>query len=84
MSETVRLTVNNTKSPIPEEELEQVFEQFYRVEKSRSQEFGGCGLGLTIVREIIRLHGGQVSLKNEPPDKISLSIILPHSFKKST
>ncbi|MCD6430502.1 MAG: HAMP domain-containing protein [Deltaproteobacteria bacterium] len=83
MPETVRLIITNSGSPIPKEELGQVFEQFYRVEKSRSQEFGGCGLGLTIVREIVNLHGGQVSLNNEPPDKISLSIILPHSFKKS-
>ena len=83
-SETIRLSVTNSGSPIPEKELEQVFEQFYRVEKSRSQEFGGCGLGLTIVREIVRLHGGQISLENEPPDKICLSIILPLSFKKST
>ena len=82
MPETVRLTITNSGSPIQKEELGQVFEQFYRVEKSRSQEFGGCGLGLTIVREIVNLHGGQVSLNNDPPDKISLSIILPHSFKK--
>jgi len=82
LPETVRLTVTNTALPIPEDDLEQVFEQFYRVEKSRSQEFGGCGLGLTIVREIVRLHGGQVVLVNETPDKISLSITLPHSFKK--
>ncbi len=82
LPETVRLTVTNTASQIPEDDLEHVFEQFYRVEKSRSKEFGGCGLGLTIVREIVRLHGGQVSMKNEPPDKISLSIILPQSFKK--
>ena len=80
--ETVGLSVTNTGSPIPKEDLEHVFDQFYRVEKSRSHEFGGCGLGLTIVRKIVRLHGGQVSMKNEPPDKISLSIILPLTFKK--
>ncbi|MCD6534672.1 MAG: HAMP domain-containing protein [Deltaproteobacteria bacterium] len=79
MSETVRLTVTNTGTAIPEDELEHVFEQFYRVEKSRSKEFGGCGLGLTIVRKIVKLHGGRISLNNKLPDKISLSIILPHN-----
>lgn len=82
MPETVRLTVTNSGTPIPKEDLEQVFDQFYRVEKSRSKEFGGCGLGLTIVREIIRLHGGLISLSNEAPDKISVLIILPDAFKK--
>ncbi len=73
----IRLTVTNTGAPIPKTDLEQVFEQFYRVEKSRSKELGGCGLGLTIIREIVKLHNGQVALNNESPDKISLKIILP-------
>ena len=79
---TIRLTVSNTGLPVPKDDLEQVFDQFYRVEKSRSQEFGGCGLGLTIVKEIIRLHGGRISLENEPPDKIRVTVILP--LKKPT
>ncbi|MCD6292503.1 MAG: HAMP domain-containing histidine kinase [Deltaproteobacteria bacterium] len=78
----IQLTVTNTGVQIAETDLEQIFEQFYRVEKSRSQELGGCGLGLTIVREIVKLHGGRVSLKNVPPDKICLTIILPFSLKK--
>ncbi len=77
LTNTIQLNVTNSGTPIPKEDLEHVFDQFYRVEKSRSQEFGGCGLGLTIVREIIGLHGGRVSLENEPPDKIVLTITLP-------
>jgi len=57
---------NRVPEAIPEEELEKLFEQFYRLEKSRSREFGGCGLGLTIVKEIITLHQGDIRLENRP------------------
>ncbi|EKE18170.1 MAG: two-component sensor histidine kinase, partial [uncultured bacterium] len=45
-------------------ELERVFEPFYRLESSRSRETGGVGLGLAIVRQIARGHGGKVTLEN--------------------
>ncbi len=49
---------------IPDAELEQVFEPFFRLEKSRSRETGGTGLGLSIARTIVRAHGGDVRLSN--------------------
>ena len=58
-------------------ELKKVFEQFYRVEKSRSLEFGGCGLGLTIVREIVNLHGGKVDMENDPSGRVQVVVQLP-------
>jgi two-component system OmpR family sensor kinase len=42
-----------------------VFEQFYRVEKSRSSQYGGSGLGLTIVKRIIELHRGDITIESE-------------------
>jgi len=71
------LKVANESPPIPENELKKVFEQFYRVEKSRSLEFGGCGLGLTIVREIVNLHGGKVEMKNDPAGMVLVVVQLP-------
>ena len=45
---------------IPKEELPYIFEKFYRVEQSRSEETGGTGLGLAIARDIVQLHGGVI------------------------
>lgn len=60
----VILTIANTGPEIPAEDLPRIFDQFYRVEKSRSQSFGGVGLGLTIVRRIVELHGGSISVSS--------------------
>ncbi|MBU1565413.1 MAG: HAMP domain-containing protein [Proteobacteria bacterium] len=56
------LTITNTGLEIPANDLPRIFDQFYRVEKSRSQSFGGAGLGLTIVRRIVELHGGNINV----------------------
>ena len=55
----VRLLVSNTGEGIAAEDLPRIFERFYRGEKSRSRETGGAGIGLSIVREIARAHGGE-------------------------
>ena len=77
LDERLYLEVGNRGQDIPELELKRVFEQFYRVEKSRSKDFGGCGLGLTIVKEIVSLHGGEISLRNEPSGWIKVVVQLP-------
>ena len=74
---TVSLEISNGSPTIPEAELKQIFEQFHRIEKSRSQEFGGCGLGLTIVREIVNLHGGKIQIRNEEPARIRVIVQFP-------
>ena len=71
------ITCLNTGSGIPTEELDRVFEQFYRVEKSRSLEYGGSGLGLAIVRQIVRLHGGEVQMESSPGVWNRIHINLP-------
>lgn len=55
------LEVSNEGEPIAEEDLNRVFEQFYRVDRSRSRSTGGAGLGLTIVKRLVEAHGGTVS-----------------------
>jgi signal transduction histidine kinase len=62
---------------IPEAELEQAFEPFYRGEASRSRETGGTGLGLGIARNIARGHGGELMLKNRPEGGLEAVIRLP-------
>ena len=62
----VHLSVEDTGSGIPEELKERVFEPFFRVDKSRSRELGGVGLGLALVREIVRVHDGSITVRSNP------------------
>jgi len=73
----IRLSLSNTGPGIPQSDLPRVFDQFYRVEKSRSAAHGGAGLGLSIVREIIRLHKGDVTMESIPGKWTCVNIILP-------
>ena len=60
----VYLSVEDTGSGIPRELRERVFEPFFRVDKSRSRELGGVGLGLALVHEIVRVHDGSICIKS--------------------
>ena len=60
----VYLSVEDTGSGIPKELRDRVFEPFFRVDKSRSRELGGVGLGLALVREIVRVHDGSICIKS--------------------
>ena len=60
----VYLSVEDTGNGIPKELRERVFEPFFRVDKSRSRELGGVGLGLALVREIVRVHDGSICIKS--------------------
>ncbi len=72
----LHLTIANTGPEIPAADLPRILDQFYRVEKSRSQLFGGVGLGLTIVRRIIDLHGGSIAITSSG-GWTSCNIVLP-------
>lgn len=63
-SKHVYLSVEDTGSGIPKELRERVFEPFFRVDKSRSRELGGVGLGLALVHEIVRVHDGSICIKS--------------------
>ncbi|MFB4169940.1 ATP-binding protein [Virgibacillus sp. JSM 102003] len=66
MGEEVIVTTTDEGEGIPEKDLPYIFDRLYRVEKSRSRESGGSGLGLTIAKEIIETHGGQIEITSEP------------------
>lgn len=71
------LEVSNTGPGIGPEDLGRVFDQFYRCEKSRSVARGGSGLGLTIVKRIVTLHGGRVEVASETRGTTTFRVILP-------
>jgi signal transduction histidine kinase len=73
----VQLVVEDDGPGIPQAELEGVFAPFRRLEASRNRETGGTGLGLTIARNILRAHGGDVVLRNRPGGGLSAVAILP-------
>jgi signal transduction histidine kinase len=73
----VTLVVSNTGPGVPEEETQRVFEQFYRLEKSRSMVHGGSGLGLTIAKKIVELHGGTINLSSEADGWTKVTVSLP-------
>ncbi len=62
----VYLSVEDTGNGIPKELKERVFEPFFRVDKSRSRELGGVGLGLALVHEIVRTHDGSITVRDNP------------------
>ena len=72
----VYLSVEDTGNGIPEELKESVFEPFFRVDKSRSRELGGVGLGLALVREIVRVHDGSITVKSNPSGGTIFEVVL--------
>jgi signal transduction histidine kinase len=71
-----RITIDDEGPGLPPDQLERVFEPFVRIDRSRSCETGGIGLGLSIARTIIRAHGGDVTLKNLPGG-LRAEVVLP-------
>lgn len=67
---------------IPEEDLERIFDRFYRVDKARSREFGGTGLGLSIAKEILDQNKGSISIKSEVGKGTEVVIRIPTKNKK--
>lgn len=73
------LTVANTGPSIDEADQTRIFEQFYRCEKSRSSTHGGAGLGLTIVKRIVELHGGRIAVASRPDGWNIFRVVFPAS-----
>jgi len=67
---------------IPEDSMEKVFTPFYRIEQSRSRTTGGMGLGMTVSRDIIRSHGGDITLHNKPEGGLRIVVTLPQDTKQ--
>jgi two-component system OmpR family sensor kinase/two-component system sensor histidine kinase BaeS len=79
VDEHLAIIVVDTGVGIPNEDLPYVFERFWRGEKSRSRSGGGSGLGLAIAKQIVELHGGEISVKSAPGRGTIFRIVLPVS-----
>ena len=77
---TVEVTIKNSGGGIKEEDLSYIFERFYKVDKSRSLDSKGAGLGLYIVKLMIELHGGRVSAKSDHVETTEFTLTLPKQF----
>lgn len=75
-SENIEVTFVNHGDTIPKEKLERIFEQFYRLDASRSTSSGGAGLGLAIAKQIIELHNGTIVAKSEN-EMVEFKVTLP-------
>ena len=76
----IYLSVEDTGSGIPEDLRERVFEPFFRVDKSRSRELGGVGLGLALVREIVRVHDGSITIRANPSGGTIFDVMFPQGY----
>jgi PAS domain S-box-containing protein len=76
----VLIRISDTGIGMDEHALEKVFEAFTQAEDHMSRKFGGTGLGLTIVKKIVEIHGGEISVKSQPQQGTSFELVLP--FKK--
>ena len=73
----VSLVMANTGPGVPESEIPKLFDQFFRVEKSRSVQHGGSGLGLAIVKRIVELHDGMIQFESKQDSLTQVSVLLP-------
>ncbi len=75
----LKISVVDTGEGIPAEDLPNIFERFYRVDKSRTRTTGGSGLGLTIAKRLVEAHGGKIESESEPGKGSTFTLTLPVS-----
>lgn len=75
--QTARVAVTNYGTTIPKEDLERIFDRFYRLERSRNRDQGGSGLGLSIARSLINAHGGKIWAESVPGESTTFTFSLP-------
>ncbi|HSI26947.1 MAG TPA: ATP-binding protein [Aeromicrobium sp.] len=77
VDDTVRISVADRGMGIPSEEIDRIFERFYRVDPARARATGGTGLGLSIVKHVAASHGGSVEVWSEPGTGSTFTLVLP-------
>jgi signal transduction histidine kinase len=77
--DAVGVTIEDDGPGIPDDQLERVFQPFYRLDRSRSRATGGAGLGLAVARTVVRAHGGDIRLANRCPRGLTVAVSLPKS-----
>lgn len=80
----VRFTIANTGEPIPPDERERIFNRFHRADRSRARRVDGVGLGLSLAREIVSAHGGELVLDQQIGSMTAFTMTLPGHFRPST
>jgi signal transduction histidine kinase len=73
----LHISVEDRGPGIPKDELPRIFERFYRLDKARSRQLGGTGLGLPIARTIVEAHGGHIEAVSRPGEGTKMSLCLP-------
>jgi signal transduction histidine kinase len=79
LDKLVEISVTDTGEGIPDKDLPNIFERFYRVDKSRTRATGGSGLGLTIAKRLVEAHGGQIEVQSEPGKGSRFAFTIPVS-----
>ncbi|MBS3766182.1 ATP-binding protein, partial [Candidatus Bipolaricaulota bacterium] len=77
----IEISISDEGEGIPEEDLPHVFDRFYRVDRSRSRTTGGTGLGLTISKELVEAHGGEIDVRSEEGEGSTFTVTLPYKEK---
>jgi signal transduction histidine kinase len=75
------LRITDFGTGIPEEDLAHVFEPFYRVDKSRTKNTGGYGLGLSLCKTIMEAHEGKIEVHSRPQEGTTVTLFFPHNRK---
>lgn len=75
--DAVRVSVRDTGIGMKQTDVDRIFDRFYRVDQSRTQEVGGTGLGLSIVQKVVKLHGGKIEVQSEEGVGTTFLVMLP-------
>lgn len=73
----IRIAVSNPGEGIPKDDIDRIFERFYRLDASRARETGGYGLGLSIAKSVMERHGGSIQVQSEPKGLTVFTLVLP-------
>ena len=79
-SEEIAVIISDNGLGVGDDDLERLFDRFYRVDASRSREKGGTGLGLSIVAAIVRAHGGRIMASHSTGGGLTMTVVLPRAM----